>query len=103
NTLLNQFLSTYGSSFIGIDDLLANVGTNNGGYPPYDLEKVGDNTYKLIFALAGFTKDEITILQEKEQLVISGKIEKEEKDNSTYLHKGIARRSFKRTFKLEQY
>jgi len=82
-------------------DRLMQVGTNtaNGGYPPFNLEKTGDAQYRITMAVAGFTDDEIELLQKENILtVIGAKITTV--DESTFLHRGIANRSFKREFVL---
>lgn len=74
---------------------------SSAGYPPYDLEKITDNHYRLSMAVAGFTTEDIEITLHEGVLTIEGKIKKD--DNRTYLHKGIAGRSFRRTFYLNAY
>jgi molecular chaperone IbpA len=75
--------------------------TQNGGYPPYDLESTGDNTYRLSMAVAGFTSSELDITLQDGVLTIEGKVKQD--DTRTYLHKGIAGRSFRRTFYLNTW
>jgi molecular chaperone IbpA len=75
--------------------------TQNGGYPPYDLESTGDNTYCLSMAVAGFTSSELDITLQDGVLTIEGKVKQD--DTRTYLHKGIAGRSFRRTFYLNTW
>lgn len=75
--------------------------TSSNSYPPYDLEKINDNQYRLSMAVAGFTSDDIDITLHDGVLTIEGKIKKE--DTRTFLYKGIAGRSFKRTFYLNAY
>lgn len=72
--------------------------TSSGGYPPYDLEQVDDTNYRLSMAVAGFTADDIEITLQDGVLTIEGKVKQEE--SKTYLHRGIAGRSFRRTFYL---
>lgn len=68
-------------------------------YPPYNIEKLGDDGYHITMAVAGFTESDIDITITEETLVIAGKQEAEE-DDVTFLHRGIARRSFERRFQL---
>jgi HSP20 family molecular chaperone IbpA len=68
------------------------------GYPPYNVEQIGDNALRLTLALAGFKPEELSIHVEDNQLVIRGK-QGEEADR-VYLHRGIAARQFQRSFVL---
>ena len=78
----------------------ADVGANT--YPPYNIEKTGDNAYRITIAVAGFAEDELSIEAREGQLVVSGrKAESEEKGN--YLHRGIAARAFERRFQLADH
>src|SRR5215472_8154574 len=72
------------------------------GYPPYNIEKTGDDAYRLTMAVAGFSPDELDVTVHENVLRVSGKSQKdEEKKNGTgYLHRGIARRAFERRFSL---
>lgn len=73
-------------------------------YPPYNIEKVSDDEYRVVMAVAGFTDKDIDITVEGETLTVSGKIfESEEEKDKTYLHRGIAGRSFERTFRLADH
>lgn len=75
--------------------------TANTSYPPYDLEKIDDHNYRLSMAVAGFTANDLDITLQEGVLTIEGKITNE--DKKTYLYKGIAGRSFRRTFYLNSY
>ena len=68
-------------------------------YPPYDIEKTGENDYCIIMAVAGFTQDDLDVTQRENVLVISGKAKGDAKD-AAFLHRGIARRAFERRFEL---
>ena len=90
--------------FIGWDrhfkdlEKLMNTSTN---YPPYNLKQVGEDSYVIEIALAGFNKEDITVKQEKNVLTITG--ENKSDGNDGYIHKGIGGRSFTRTFSLAEY
>jgi molecular chaperone IbpA len=73
---------------------------NSTNYPPYNLVEVGEDTYMIELALAGFKKEEIFVEQEKNVLTIKGS---SEEDSSKYIHKGIGARDFVRTFSLSEY
>lgn len=96
-------------STIGFDRLFDLVGESAGlntdtGYPPYNIERTGDDTYRITMAIAGFGKDDLT-LEVKESL-LTVKAEKTATTNSDereYLHRGIAERSFERRFQLADY
>lgn len=70
--------------------------TATNGYPPYDLEQISEDHYRLYMAVAGFSADDIDITLQDGVLTIEGKAAKD--DGKIYLHKGIAGRTFKRVF-----
>lgn len=73
-------------------------------YPPYNIEKVSDDAYRISVAVAGFTEDELNIEAKDGQLTISGaKNETDEKDAPSYLYRGIAARAFERRFQLADH
>jgi len=93
-------------STIGFDrlfDLLENSAVGQGGenYPPFDLLRLDDNHYRINLAVAGFGSDEIDIVAQQNQLVVTGK--KSDDDKSDYIHRGIANRSFERRFGLADH
>lgn len=71
-------------------------------YPPYNIEKLGEDAYRVTMAVAGFTQDDIDITQNGNSLVVTGNQAKEEKDTQ-YLHRGIATRAFERRFELADH
>ena len=86
-----------------IDRAFAGDATQNT-YPPYNIEKTGDATYRITIAVAGFAEDELTIESREGQLVVSGrKTETEEDKKGTFLHRGIATRAFERRFQLADH
>jgi HSP20 family molecular chaperone IbpA len=90
--------------FEEIERLIDRAGKSGGdGYPPYNIERIGANgsgpeTLRITLAVAGFTRDEIEITVEDNQLVVRGK--KEDDKGREYLYRGIAARQFARTFVL---
>jgi len=72
------------------------------GYPPYNIEKIDENAYRITIAVAGFNEDELEIEARDGQLVISGK-KAEAEDERTYLHRGIATRAFEKRFQLADH
>jgi molecular chaperone IbpA len=82
--------------------LTADVGTNS--YPPYNIEKSGENTYRISVAVAGFSEDELSVEMRDGQLVISAKkTETEEQEVANFLHRGIASRAFEKRFQLADH
>ena len=75
-----------------------------GGYPPYNIEAVEDNHYRITMAVAGFTEAELNIVSEQNILKISGaRKDAEDASGSNFLHRGIATRGFERRFQLADY
>lgn len=72
---------------------------NHSTYPPYNIVKSGEDQYTIELAVAGFTYDELDITFKDHTLIVKGTPNKEEK---TYVHKGIASRTFTRTFTLAE-
>ena len=72
------------------------------GYPPYNIELVEDDNYRITMAVAGFADSEIEIVSEGDTLVVSGKKDKTE-ESKTWLHRGIAERNFERRFRLADH
>ena len=74
----------------------------SAGYPPYNIEVVGENEYAITLALAGFDESDIDIQIEKGILTVKGKKEARQEETK-YLHQGIANRSFERKFNLADH
>ena len=71
-------------------------------YPPYNIEKLGADAYRITMAVAGFGEGDLNVVSQDNSLVISGK--GQESDESVkFLHRGIARRAFQRRFELADY
>ena len=71
------------------------------GYPPYNIEQIGDDRLRLTFAVAGFEPENLAVTIENNQLIVSGR--QEEDDGSRiFLHRGIAARQFQRSFVLAE-
>lgn len=93
-------------STVGFDrlfELLENSasGQSQDNYPPFDLVRLGENQFRISLAVAGFTRDEIDITAHQNQLIVNG--QKREDDGATYIHRGIANRSFERRFGLADH
>jgi molecular chaperone IbpA len=95
-------------STIGFDRLarLVDSATRFDGaapaYPPYNIEKTGEDAYRLTMAVAGFSADELDITAQENTLLVTGKAKKDQ-DENRYLLRGIARRAFERRFSLADH
>ena len=74
--------------------------TRDSGYPPYNIRKINEAQYVIEIALAGFSKEDIEVEVTEGNLTIRSKEEKETDEDESFVHKGIAKRSFLRSFKL---
>ncbi|NQV55374.1 MAG: Hsp20 family protein [Rhodospirillales bacterium] len=72
------------------------------GYPPYNIESVDENAYRITMAVAGFREDELDIIIKENELSISGRAGQSDGETQ-YLHRGIATRSFERRFDLADH
>ncbi|WP_419903855.1 Hsp20 family protein [Kiloniella sp.] len=72
-------------------------------FPPYNIEKTQENAYRITMALAGFSQDELDITLKENSLLVTGQKDKEPDDSVTYLHQGIANRSFQKSFDLDDH
>lgn len=101
-------LSPFYRSAIGFDrmanilDNLNRTEQNQPSYPPYNIELTGDDKYRITMAVAGFDRTEISIEVNQNNLTVSGNKATEDKSR-TYLHQGIAARSFERRFQLADH
>ncbi len=100
---MNSRLSVFDSPlFLGFDQFEKTIDrmrkTASEGYPPYNIEQIGENGLRITLAVAGFTMNDLDIETENNQLVIRGK--QTEEEGKTYLHRGIAARQFQRSFVL---
>jgi molecular chaperone IbpA len=102
-------LSPLYRSTVGFDrlaQLLDNVagGDFDAPYPPYNIERLGENEYRITMAVAGFTADEIKVDVKESTLSVRGEKKPEEGESERrYLHRGIAARSFERRFQLADH
>jgi molecular chaperone IbpA len=74
---------------------------NGSAYPPYNIEKLGDDQYRITMAVAGFSIDDIEITAHPNLLIVQGKAK--EQEGGTFLHRGIAGRAFERRFQLADH
>lgn len=103
-------LAPFYRNSVGVDRFMESMlskvnGANAGNYPPYNIISLSENKYRVELAIAGFAEDEIKVVAEDGQLIITGeqlKIEGTENEE-TYLHNGISAKNFIRTFELADY
>lgn len=92
---------------VGFDrvfDLLDNVaGQTANGYPPYNIEKAGENAYKIVMAVAGFAEAELNVTQKENELLVTGQTVPNADEGKQYLYRGIAGRNFERRFQLADH
>lgn len=87
----------------GLMDAAMSGETAQPAYPPYNIEKTGDNAYRITVAVAGFREDELNVEMRDQQLVISGRRKEEGEGERRFLHRGIAERAFERRFQLADH
>ncbi|WP_296614420.1 Hsp20 family protein [Sphingomonas sp.] len=103
----NFDFAPYRRSTVGFDrlfDLLETGMRGDGldGYPPFDLARDGEDSYRITVAVAGFRPEEIEVVAQQNLLTITGK-RAEDQDRGEYLHRGIAARPFERRFQLADF
>ena len=102
----NFDFTPYRRSTVGFDRLFDLLEAGSGwqsaeNYPPFDLERRGDDSYRITLAVAGFSPDEIEITSQQNMLIVSGR--KKDGDDGQYIHRGIANRAFERRFGLADF
>ena len=104
---MNRFdFTPYRRNTVGFDrlfDLLENQVRQNAGdnYPPFNIERRGEDAYRITLAIAGFRPDDLDITAQQNLLVIQGR--KREESEGDFLHVGIANRGFERRFELADF
>ena len=97
------YRSTIGFDRLGsLLDTLASFEGDAPSYPPYNIERVGENEYRISMAIAGFGEKDLSIEVKENTLSIRGE-KKTESEDTTFLHRGIASRSFERRFQLADH
>jgi molecular chaperone IbpA len=102
----NFDFTPYRRSTVGFDrlfDMLESGAAAQAGdnFPPFDLERVDDDRYRITLAVAGFRPEEIDIVAQQNLLIVSGR--RREDEERQYIHRGIATRAFERRFSLADY
>src|SRR5947199_9600625 len=93
---------------VGFDrvfDLLDSVASQSSanGYPPYNIEKTGENDYRIVMAVAGFAESELNVTQKENELLVTGQTAPNGENEKQYLYRGIAGRNFERRFQLADH
>ncbi len=103
-TFLN--FTPYLRSSVGFDRILGMLEMieqeNVPAYPPYNIEKTGDNGYRITMAVAGFDEKDIEVMSEPNLLTVKGKVE-DRSDPEQFIHRGIGMRAFQRRFRLDDH
>ncbi len=105
---MNRFdFTPYRRSTVGFDrlfDLLENQARHSSGenYPPFNIERRGEDTYRITLAVAGFRPDDLEITAQQNLLVVQGR-KRDDDSAGQMLHLGIANRGFERRFELADY
>jgi HSP20 family molecular chaperone IbpA len=100
-TRISAFNSPLLLGFDHLEQMLDRVAKSSSeGYPPYNIEQIGETRLRITLAVAGFTADDLDVTLEANQLVIRGKQVDEVEHN--YLHRGIAMRQFQRSFVIAE-
>lgn len=85
-------------------DSVSNTQASANGYPPYNIEKAGDNAYRIVMAVAGFAEAELNVTQKENELLVTGQTAPANgQDDKQYLYRGIAGRNFERRFQLADH
>ena len=93
-------------STVGFDRLfsmLDGFDASTPGYPPYNIERTGENDYRISIAVAGFGENELSIESKENTLTVKGEKHQKEEASSEVLYQGIAGRAFERAFQLADY
>jgi len=85
--------------FDHLERMVERTAKADNSYPPYNIEQVGENAFRITLAVAGFAEADLSITVEDRQLVVRGK-QVDEAEGRVWLHRGIAARQFQRTFLL---
>ena len=106
-TMRGLDFTPYRRSTVGFDrlfDYLENASrAEQDNYPPFDIEKLSDDSYRITLAVAGFKRDDIEITAQQNMLIIAGRRADSRNRDGNFLHVGIATRAFERRFELADF
>jgi molecular chaperone IbpA len=102
-TIDTAALAQLSKALVGFDRYFTAPHHQNGNYPPHNIVKYSDSAYGIEVAVAGFSKEEVTVEVDQDQLTIRGIKHRPNEDTVEYLHRGLAARDFEQTFTLAEY
>ena len=88
--------------FARLLDTMSNVENAGNSYPPYNIERLGENEYRITMAVAGFGEDDLNIEVKENALTVNGS-KVQDQTGTEFLHQGIAARNFERRFQLADF
>ena len=109
---LGDFITSLTPYTVGMDRMFRDLEQfsnsyvdSSTGYPPYNIEQIDEGKWVISMAIAGFGEDDITVSQKERNLTVKGKIESNDEKTCVdhFVHRGIANRSFERTFRLGEH
>jgi len=96
-------LAQISRALVGFDQYFNNPRLQNSNYPPHNIVKYSDSAYAIEVAVAGFSREEITVEVDQAQLVVRGVQATADIDGKEYLHRGLASRDFEQSWTLAEY
>ena len=97
-------LANLSRALVGFDTIFnQHLQQQNGNYPPHNIVKYSDSEYAIEVAVAGFSKEEITVQVDQDQLIVRGVQTNKDNDTKEYLHRGLASRDFEQSYTLAEY
>jgi molecular chaperone IbpA len=105
---MNTFdFSPFFRSTVGFDrvfDLLDEATRSDEvSWPPYNIEKLGEDTYRITMAVAGFSQEDLSVVAHENTLIVTGKLKNGDMNATQYLYRGIAGRGFERRFNMADH
>ena len=106
--MTNYDLTPLFRSSVGFDNMMHMLDSalsadgSGSSYPPYNIEKIAEDSYRITMAVAGFRREDLNVTLQDNVLIISGKADLKD-DSVEYLHRGIAGRAFERHFQLADF
>ena len=97
-------LANLSRALVGFDTIFnQQLQTTNSNYPPHNIVKYSDSEYAIEVAVAGFSKDEIAVQVDQDQLIVRGVQTNRDDTTKEYLHRGLASRDFEQSYTLAEY
>ena len=102
-TIDTAALAQLSKALVGFDRYFTAPHHQNGNYPPHNIVKYDETHYGIEVAVAGFSREEITVEVDQDQLTVKGRKLNQADERFEYLHRGLAARDFEQTFTLAEY